>query len=96
MDYRSALEQQMTLSAESIAQACAGERLSTLMSYCYDEYLELREIAEELADAETSDAEAQHAYYVQEASAWRETAHILREMSRDPMVVVRRNESGVA
>ncbi|WP_024332765.1 hypothetical protein [Gordonia hirsuta] len=78
MDYRTQLESLTTLSADEIAQACAGERLGALVTHCYDEYLELRELAEETRD---SDASEQHDFYLQEAAAWRDTARVLRDMS---------------
>lgn len=77
MEYRTQLESLMTLSADAIAQACAGERINALVTQCYDEYLELRELAEE----ERAAAPDRFDFYMQEASAWRDTARILREIS---------------
>lgn len=78
MDYRTQLESLTTLSADEIAQACAGDRVGALVTHCYDEYLELRELAEEARDSDTSE---QYDFYLQEAAAWRDTARVLREMS---------------
>ncbi len=77
MEYRTQLERLMTLDADAIAQACAGERINALVTRCYDEYLELRELAEECRDG----APDRFAYYLQEASAWRDTVRVLRELS---------------
>lgn len=77
MEYRTQLERLTTLPAEAIAQACAGERIEALVTQCYDEYLELRELAEECRDGSPE----RFAYYFQEASAWRDTARVLRELS---------------
>ncbi|WP_414976368.1 hypothetical protein [Gordonia sp. (in: high G+C Gram-positive bacteria)] len=58
--------------------ACAGENISALITHCYDEYLDLRERAED-----TRDADELRAFYLQEASAWRDTARVLRAMNTD-------------
>jgi len=78
MQYRSELESLMTLSAEAITQACAGERLNSLITQCYDEYLELRELAEEIPDGD-----AQRDFYLQEAAAWRATVRVLRTIAAE-------------
>ncbi|AVM01619.1 hypothetical protein C6V83_16515 [Gordonia iterans] len=77
MEYRNQLESLMTLTAEQVDQACAGERINALVTLCYDEYLELRELAEE---ERANDADDRYAFYLQEASAWRDTARLLREI----------------
>ncbi|WP_035718601.1 hypothetical protein [Gordonia shandongensis] len=78
MTYRSELERLTTLTAEEVADACAGRRLSVLTTRCIDEVMELDALADEaLAD---DDSEG-HAYYHQEASAWRETAQLLRALT---------------
>ena len=79
MDHRSDLERLMTLSADDIAVACRGERLGALITRCFDEHLELSELADEAAGAADADA---NGFYAQEASAWRATAHLLRAMAR--------------
>lgn len=78
MEYRTQLESLTTLSGDEIAQACNGERINALVTRCYDEYLELRELAEEARGGTTSE---RHDFYMQEAAAWRDTARVLREMS---------------
>lgn len=80
MEFRTQLESLMTLSADAITQACAGERINTLVTQCYDEYLELRELAEEARDAATTE---RFDFYMQEASAWRDTARVLRELNAE-------------
>lgn len=80
MEYRTQLESLMTLSADAIAQACAGERINSLVTQCYDEYLELRELAEEAREGATSE---RFDFFMQEASAWRDTARVLREMNAE-------------
>lgn len=77
MDYRTQLESLMTLSADQIARVCDGQPINALVTLCYDEYLELRELAEETRHDESGE---QHDFYMQEASAWRDTARVLREM----------------
>lgn len=77
MDYRTQLESLTTLSADDIARACAGDGLNALVTRCYDEYLELRELAEEALSAPTVES---HQYYLQEAAAWRDTARVLNEL----------------
>ncbi|MFZ2512317.1 MAG: hypothetical protein WAW85_14655 [Gordonia sp. (in: high G+C Gram-positive bacteria)] len=78
MEYRTQLESLTTLSSDEITLACRGERINALVTHCYDEYLELRELAEEARGGATSE---RHDFYMQEAAAWRDTARILREMS---------------
>ncbi|WOC11639.1 hypothetical protein [Gordonia sp. MP11Mi] len=78
--YRSELERLMTLASDDVDAACRGERLPSLMTRCVDEYLELSELADESATACDVDA---HAYYAQEAAAWRATARVLRSLSTD-------------
>lgn len=80
MEYRTQLESLTTLSSDEIAQACNGERINALITRCYDEYLELRELAEEARGGNTSD---RHDFFMQEAAAWRDTARVLRELSAD-------------
>ncbi len=87
MEYRTQLESLMTLTAEQIAQACAGQRINALVTLCYDEYLELRELAEEARGTELFD------FYMQEASAWRDTARVLREIAAGPEAVTGQTRS---
>lgn len=70
----------MTLSSAEIDAACRGERLPSLVTRCVDEHLELAELADEAASSCDIDA---HAYYTQEAAAWRATAQTLRTMSTE-------------
>ncbi len=81
MEYRTQLESLTTLSGSQIAQACNGDRIHALITHCYDEYLELRELAE---DARGETASERYNYYLQEAAAWRDTARVLREMNAEP------------
>ena len=81
MQYRSELERLMTLTAEDIDAACRGERLGVLITNCFDEHLELAELADEAAAKSDADA---HSYYSQEAAAWRATAQLLRRLAADP------------
>ncbi|GED99766.1 hypothetical protein nbrc107696_02130 [Gordonia spumicola] len=81
--YRSDLERLMTLSTSDVDAACRGERLVSLTTRCFDEHLELAELADEAAAAGDLDA---HGYYSQEGAAWRATAQILRTMAADPML----------
>ncbi|MCF8589722.1 hypothetical protein [Gordonia liuliyuniae] len=78
--YRSELERLMTLASDDVNAACRGESLQSLITRCVDEHLELSELADD--SAHTCDVDA-HAFYVQEAAAWRATAQVLRTMSAD-------------
>lgn len=68
----------MTMSSAEIDAACRGDRLQGLITRCLDEQLELAELADEAAG--TCDIDA-HAFYTQEAAAWRATTHVLRTMA---------------
>ncbi len=68
----------MTLASVDIDAACRGERIESLITRCFDEHLELSDLAGEAADA---DDLATHDFYSQEASAWRSTAQVLRRMA---------------
>lgn len=76
--YRSELERLMTLGSDDIEAACRGDRIRSLITRCTDEHLELSELADEAVDACDIDA---HAFYAQEAAAWRATAQVLRTMA---------------
>ena len=78
MEYRNELELLTTLSSDKIDQACAGEGLAALITHCYDEYLDLREKAEELPESFES-----RAFFLQEASAWRDTARVLKRIQAE-------------
>ena len=81
--YRSDLERLLTLSSADVESACRGERLDSLTTRCFDEHLELSELADEAAAAGDLDA---HGFYSQEGAAWRATAQILRGMAADPLL----------
>lgn len=86
VEYRGELERLMTLAADEVDAACRGERLHALITRCTDEYLELAELADDAASSCDVDG---HAYYTQEAAAWRATAHALRTMSADRTILDR-------
>ena len=90
MDYRTQLESLTTLSMSAITRACAGEGLNALLTQCYDEYLELRELAEEALTDTTPET---HEYYMQEAAAWRDTARVLNELRAEQSAAARAAES---
>ncbi|MEJ9077457.1 MULTISPECIES: hypothetical protein [Gordonia] len=81
--YHDDLERLMTLSTADIADACRGDRLQGLITQCYDEHLELAELADDAAAEGDLDA---HGFYSQESAAWRATAQILRTMAADPLL----------
>ncbi|GAA4659407.1 hypothetical protein [Gordonia humi] len=88
--YRSELERLMTLASDEIEAACRGDRLSSLITRCADENLELSELADDAAAQCDVD---RHSFYAQEAAAWRATAQVLRTMTRDR---TRAGEQGAA
>ncbi|GAA2366915.1 MULTISPECIES: hypothetical protein [Gordonia] len=83
MSYRRELERMTTLSSQDIDDACGGSRIPALINHCVDELLELTELADE---ALTDERIEEHVLYVQEVSAWRETAQLLRRMAADRTV----------
>ncbi|MGB3697224.1 MAG: hypothetical protein WBA05_07305 [Gordonia sp. (in: high G+C Gram-positive bacteria)] len=80
MTYRRDLERMTTLSSREIDDACGGVRIPELITHCVDELLELTELADEALGDERID---EHVLLVQEVSAWRETAQLLRLMADD-------------